>query len=269
MRYRSNLGCLWLLLLIFVLGGMPLLVGVLRVFAGFVLLALLGGIALSWWIRRLAINQYSRSRGADSRRFVELLVGLLVQLAGLDGVLDRREVAAIRQFFQQSLGYQGEQLLWIRDLIKASRREPASVAAICEELAASYGVQERFIVVQVLARVASADGPTTAAEARFIEDVATRLGLGPFVGAFASAGAGDSGGHSMHRPDLTAEALAVLGLEPGASADEIKQAWRKLSLDNHPDRVGHLGEEFRRLAEERMSRINSAYQTLKDAGLAT
>jgi DnaJ like chaperone protein len=117
----------------------------------------------------------------------------------------------------------------------------------------------------VLARVASADGPTTAEESRFIEDVAARLGLGPFVGAFASAGAR---GARATAPDRSTEALAVLGLERGASPEAIKQAWRKLSLDNHPDRVGHLGEEFRQLAEERMRRINGAYQTLKEAGLA-
>jgi DnaJ like chaperone protein len=64
------------------------------------------------------------------------------------------------------------------------------------------------------------------------------------------------------------EALAVLGLERGADADSIKSAWRTLSKENHPDRVTHLGEEFRSLAEERMRKINAAYETLKDAGLA-
>jgi DnaJ like chaperone protein len=39
-------------------------------------------------------------------------------------------------------------------------------------------------------------------------------------------------------------------------------------MDNHPDRVAHLGEEFRKLAEERMRKINAAYETLKEAGLA-
>jgi DnaJ like chaperone protein len=53
-----------------------------------------------------------------------------------------------------------------------------------------------------------------------------------------------------------------------ATAADVKQAWRKLSLDNHPDRVAHLGEEFRKLAEERMRRINSAYDVLKQAGMA-
>ncbi|HXC50903.1 MAG TPA: J domain-containing protein, partial [Candidatus Limnocylindrales bacterium] len=76
-------------------------------------------------------------------------------------------------------------------------------------------------------------------------------------------------GREAPPPDRTAEALSVLGLAPGASAIEIKQAWRRLSKENHPDRVTHLGEEFRRVAEERMRRINAAYDTLKASGLAT
>ena len=59
MRYRFNLGCLWLFLLMLVVGGTPLLVGVLRLFAGFLIVALVGGLALTWWIRRNAVIQLS------------------------------------------------------------------------------------------------------------------------------------------------------------------------------------------------------------------
>jgi DnaJ like chaperone protein len=270
MGYRSNLGCLWFLLLILVLGGTPLFVGVLRVLAGFIVVAMVGGVALSWWIRRHAITRYAESRSTDNREFVKLLVALLVRLAELNGELDRREVTAIRQFFQQGLGYSGEQLLWIRDLIKESRHQPRSVASLCSEIAQSFGLQERFIVLQVLTRVASADGRISSHEAAFIEDVAARLGLASFVRGFADfASAGTGAGGRPSASSQIGDALSVLGLAAGASHDEVKQAWRKLSLENHPDRVAHLGEEFRRLAGERMRRINAAYETLKQAGLAT
>ena len=77
-----------------------------------------------------------------------------MRLAETDGALDRREVTAIRHFFQHRLGYRGERLLWIRDLIKESRRHPKSVTQLCRELRENYGLQERLIVLQVLARVA-------------------------------------------------------------------------------------------------------------------
>lgn len=54
----------------------------------------------------------------------------------------------------------------------------------------------------------------------------------------------------------------VLGLSPGASREEIKAAYRRLAAKYHPDKVAHLGEEFRKLAEQRFKEIQDAYQQL-------
>ena len=60
---------------------------------------------------------------------------------------------------------------------------------------------------------------------------------------------------SSRRPvgDPRADALAVLGLDPGASAVAIKRAHRRLVKQHHPD-MGGSAEAFRR--------VNEAYQQL-------
>lgn len=56
----------------------------------------------------------------------------------------------------------------------------------------------------------------------------------------------------------------VLGIKPGASEEEIKQAYRELVKKYHPDRYND--NPLRDLAEDKMREINEAYnQLLKNA----
>ena len=54
----------------------------------------------------------------------------------------------------------------------------------------------------------------------------------------------------------------VLGVSPDASPDRIKRAYRELASKYHPDKVSHLGEEFKDLAERRFKEIQQAYNEL-------
>jgi DnaJ-domain-containing protein 1 len=53
----------------------------------------------------------------------------------------------------------------------------------------------------------------------------------------------------------------VLGVDRTASAETIKKAYRELVNKFHPDKVDHLGEEFKTLAEKRFKQIQQAYQS--------
>ena len=55
-----------------------------------------------------------------------------------------------------------------------------------------------------------------------------------------------------------------LEVPPTASAEEIKAAYRRLAQDYHPDRNQGATVAVRRMAEERLKRMNVAYETLKD-----
>ena len=55
---------------------------------------------------------------------------------------------------------------------------------------------------------------------------------------------------------------AILGIDRSASLEEIKQTYRQLANKYHPDKVEHLGDEFKVLAEERFKEIEAAYREL-------
>ena len=59
-----------------------------------------------------------------------------------------------------------------------------------------------------------------------------------------------------------ANPYAVLEIEPGASKEEIKAAYRRLAAQYHPDKVQHLGREIQELAEMRFKEIQQAYDAL-------
>jgi len=58
-------------------------------------------------------------------------------------------------------------------------------------------------------------------------------------------------------------AYKVLGINSTASIPEIKNAFRKMAVLHHPDKVAHLGEAHRKTAKEKFQHINQAYQYLQ------
>ena len=58
------------------------------------------------------------------------------------------------------------------------------------------------------------------------------------------------------------DAHRILGISRNASAEEIKHAYRELANKYHPDKLEHLGDEFKTLAEKRFKEIQQAYQEL-------
>ncbi len=98
-----------------------------------------------------------------------------------------------------------------------------------------------------------------------------RLGSGPFAEAWKEGGAfhEDPSGRARREQRRQrareagpggeeARALDVMGLEPGASWEEVRRRYKELAKRLHPDRTG--GD---RRSEERLKRVNRAYTTLK------
>ncbi|MCB0360651.1 MAG: DnaJ domain-containing protein, partial [Bdellovibrionales bacterium] len=54
----------------------------------------------------------------------------------------------------------------------------------------------------------------------------------------------------------------ILGVPRGASQEQIQRAYRKLAAQYHPDKVAHLGSEFREMAHQKMVAIQQAYNEL-------
>uniref|UniRef100_UPI004024CC27 DnaJ domain-containing protein n=1 Tax=Prevotella sp. TaxID=59823 RepID=UPI004024CC27 len=56
-----------------------------------------------------------------------------------------------------------------------------------------------------------------------------------------------------------------LGITADANDDEVKAAYRRMALKNHPDRVATLGDDVRKAAEKKLQEINAAKETIYKA----
>lgn len=58
------------------------------------------------------------------------------------------------------------------------------------------------------------------------------------------------------------DSYVILGIKRGSTQKEIKEAYKKLAAQYHPDKVQHLGREFQELAQKKFVEIQNAYDSL-------
>jgi DnaJ-domain-containing protein 1 len=116
---------------------------------------------------------------------------------------------------------------------------------------------------------ANAAGALFAAVVAAVSYLAKRLGLRRYFALefclFADLADSDPAeaieGGADAPPHAVADSwFAVLGLSPAASIAEVKDAYKALIKQNHPDRVHGMSPVFRKLAEAESKKINAAYR---------
>ena len=261
-------GCLLILLLIiFVTGGAPALISFLGNLFFFGLITVLIFMAVFWafsfWVRKQVVN-YESSQTESHNRFVWLLVNILVNISKIDGQVTREEIATIHRFFQYNLNYTQTKMIWVKDLIKEAISSTATLETLLEEFRSTFAYEPRLILLELVYQILYTKTEVPEEELQIARNIATFLEISVYDQRTIEAKykyrrrqhqAADLGSADQY--------YAVLGLEPGAEMEEIKKAYRKLSMKYHPDKVRHLGEEFRTIAEEKMKEINAAYDYFK------
>jgi len=195
--------------------------------------------------------------GTKQIAFTIGVIALGAKMAKADGVVTRAEIDAFKQVFQVP-PQESANVARVFDLAKQDVRgfEPYArqIAGLFPD---SPEVLEK--VLECLVHIARADGKLTDDELIYLHAVANIFGLDAARFARAEAAAGE-----------TIDPYQVLGVARDASNEAIKQAWRKLARENHPDTLIAKGmpEEAIALATRQLAAINAAYDRVsKERGI--
>ena len=225
---------------------------------------IMGGIAYTV-IKRIGrnrtINSSLNSRTADHKRFVELMVHMMIHLAKADGQVSEVETQMIRQFFIQQLRFTGPKIQWVNDTIQTAKKSSENIQSLTEEFKVHFGYEAQLMLLNMLYNVAYADHSLHEKETLLIDKIAVLLNISAFdhqrIKMAFEAQYGDISSKATNDKHF-----ATLGVSNSANEQEIKKAYRSLTKKYHPDKVQHLGDEFKIEAEKKMREINFAYDEL-------
>ena len=179
-----------------------------------------------------------------------------------DGKIMHSEMEYVRQFLRRNFGEiavsQGEEiLLKLFDQAKRMDQEnnmgfKNTIRECGTQIAYNLSYEERLQLLAFLAEIAKSDGNVCAAEINALKEVAMAMGMS------------DREVESMLnlKGSSLDDAYKVLEIEPTATDEEVRAAYRRMAVKHHPDKVASLGEDIRKAANEKFQKINEAKERI-------
>jgi len=200
---------------------------------------------------RKEINTGSESTAETDFRLSLLLLSAFVIKA--DGRASKEEMEYVRGFFIRRFGEEkaNSSMRIFNQLDKSN----ISLRDVSEQVRSLLDYPSRLQLVHFLFGVANADSGISHEELRVIGSIASILGL--HQTEF------DSIRSMFYSKPAADNCYQILGVSKSATDEEVKRAYRKLTLQYHPDKVAKHGADVQRAAKEKYQKVVEAYEEVK------
>jgi len=202
------------------------------------------------------VFDHLRSKPERSVAFAIAIIALSAKMAKADGLVTRDEVTAFREVFH----FANDDEAKAAQLFNLAREDVAGFETYARSIARMFRTNQPMLedLLEGLFYIALADGEFHPKEDAFIHAVAMIFGLT------------EQRFHTLRTrfaPNAKPDAYAVLGVDPTASIQTIRKAWKQAVLENHPDRMIARGvpAEAIALATRRLMTINQAWEDIAKA----
>jgi DnaJ like chaperone protein len=215
--------------------------------------ALLGVVAGHVLVDRPANAAAALAPSDPGVAFTIAMIALSAKMAKADGAVTRDEIETFDRLFRVP---QSEKTN-VHRVFNLARRDTAGYEAYASQIARLYANNPALLedIMDGLFEIAKADGVFHPGEAAFLERVAEIFGFAPNEYRRIRA---------THFKDA-ADPYVILGVAFTATEEEIRRTYRRLVRENHPDSLIARGvpEEFVKLATDKLSAINNAFDTIE------
>jgi DnaJ like chaperone protein len=196
------------------------------------------------------------ARGRKCATQGDIRVSIIVLIACVikaDGRVLKSEINYIKPFLVRNFGEEGaKQAL---HLLKELLQQDINPVAVAQQIGQYTTYSTRLELVHLLLEVAKSDGDIDQQELDMIERVV--------VGMQIQSADYQSILALYQRHKDANWAYTALEIQPSATDEEVKKAYRRMAMKYHPDKVANAGEEIRQQATEKFRGINEAYEHIK------
>ena len=196
-----------------------------------------------------------RSPPERSVGFTIAVIALGAKMAKADGLVTKDEVAAFREVFHIPKDEEAH----AARVYNLARQDVAGFEDYARRIAAMFREADDTLadLLEGLFYIAVADGSYHDLEDTFLKRVSDIFGL---------SNSQFRGLRTRFVPDAEPDPWMVLGVAPNTPVDEVRDTWRRLVRENHPDVMMARGvpEEAIRMAEKRMIDINRAWEAISE-----